>query len=260
MIIIDTTVNNLKINYIKKGEGKSVLIVPGWGTTINTYNTLINSISTYANIYCLDMPGFGNSEEPKEVWNLNKYVDFISEFIESQGIKEIDLIGHSNGGRIIIRMMNRKALNFNVNKIILIGSAGIVHEKNAKQNLRLKILKIGKKILELKPLKKIFPNLIIKCQNKFGSEDYKNASPIMKKSMVELINEDLREELPNIKVPTLLLWGEKDTATPIEDAILMEKLIPNAGLVKFENCSHYVFLERVDQVNKIINTFLNGGK
>ena len=82
----------------------------------------------------------------------------------------------------------------------------------------------------------------------------------MKQSMVKLINEDLREELPNIKVPTLLLWGEKDTATPIEDAILMEKLIPNAGLVKFENCSHYVFLERVEQVNKIINTFLNGGK
>lgn len=157
-------------------------------------------------------------------------------------------------------MMNRKDLKFSVNKIILIGSAGIVHEKSTKQKLKLKILKIGKKILELKPLKKIFPNLITKCQNKFGSADYKNASPIMKQSMVKLVNEDLREELPNIKVPTLLLWGENDTATPIEDAVLMEKLIPNAGLVKFENCSHYVFLERVEHVNKIINTFLNGGK
>lgn len=260
VIIIETIIDNLRINYIKKGEGKSVLIIPGWGTTINTYNTLINSISTYSNIYCLDMPGYGESEEPKEVWDLNKYVDLILEFIESQGIKEIDLIGHSNGGRIIIRMMNRKALKFNVDKIILIGSAGIVHEKSTKQKLKTKILKIGKRIFELKPLKKIFPNLITKFQNKFGSADYRNASPIMKQSMVKLINEDLREELPNIKVPTLLLWGEKDTATPIEDAILMEKLIPNAGLVKFENCSHYVFLERVEQVNKIINTFLNGGK
>ena len=153
VIIIETIINNLKVNYIKKGEGKTVLIIPGWGTTINTYNTLIDSISSYADIYCLDMPGYGESEEPKEVWDLNKYVDFILEFIESQGIKEIDLIGHSNGGRIIIRMMNRKALKFNVDKIILIGSAGIVHEKSTKQKLKTKILKIGKRIFELKPLK-----------------------------------------------------------------------------------------------------------
>ena len=76
--------------------------------------------------------------------------------------------------------------------------------------------------------------------------------------MVKIINEDLTELLKNIKVPTLLIWGENDTQTPIEDAKLMEKLIPDAGLVSIKDCTHYVFLERWDYISKIINVFIEG--
>ena len=259
MVSIKTNINNLNINYIKKGNGKTVLILPGWGTNINTYMTMINSISTYSTIYCLDMPGFGESEEPNTSWNLDNYVTFVVDFIKNQNIKEVDLIGHSNGGRIIIKLMSQKNLDFKVNKIILIGSAGIVHKKTLSQNLKIKISKFCKKILELKPIKAICPNLISKLKNSFGSEDYRNASSVMKQTLVQLIEEDLRELLPNISVPTLLIWGENDTATPISDGEIMEKLIPDVGLIKIENCSHYVFLERPEYVHKIISTFLNGG-
>ena len=74
MTKIETYIDNLKINYIKKGSGKTVLIIPGWGTVINTYTTLLNSISTYANVLCLDMPGFGESNEPPKSWNLDDYI------------------------------------------------------------------------------------------------------------------------------------------------------------------------------------------
>ena len=150
-------------------------------------------------------------------------------------------------------------LNFKVTKIILIGSAGIVHQKSLFQKTKIGICKFGKKVLESKPFKAVFPNLISKLKNHIGSEDYKNASPIMKQTLVQLVNEDLQELLPNINVPTLLIWGTLDTATPISDAEIMEKLIPDSGLVRIENCTHYVFLERTDYVNKIIYTFLTGG-
>lgn len=259
MIYIKTIIDDLNINYIKKGTGKVVLILPGWGTTINTYMSLINSISTYSSVYCLDMPGFGNSQEPNTSWNLDNYVTFIINFIKNQNIKELDLIGHSNGGRIIIKLMNRLDLEFKVNKIILIGSAGIVHKKSLYQKFRIKTFKFCKKILELKPIQTVFPNALLKLKNHFGSEDYRNASPIMKQTLVKLVNEDIQDCLPNINVPSLLIWGANDTATPISDGEIMEKLIPDAGLIKIENCSHYVFLERVDYVNKIISTFLRGG-
>lgn len=259
MIFIKTDIHNLNINYIKEGNGKAVLIIPGWGTTINTYQTLINSISTYSCVYCLDMPGFGESEEPSSSWNVDDYVSFIIDFIKEQNIKELDLIGHSNGGRIIIKLMNQTNLNFKVNKIILIGSAGIVHKKSLSQRLRVKCFKLGKKILGFKPIITLFPDLLEKFKNSFGSADYKNASPIMRQTLVKLVNDDLREFLPNINAPTLLIWGTNDTATPISDAEIMEKLIPDAGLVKIQNCSHYVFLEQAAYINKIIYTFLNGG-
>ena len=60
---------------------------------------MINSIAEYRKVYCLDMPGFGKSEEPKIAWDLNNYMEFIIKFIESQQIKELDIIGHSNGGK-----------------------------------------------------------------------------------------------------------------------------------------------------------------
>lgn len=96
-------------------------------------------------------------------------------------------------------------------------------------------------------------------KNHFGSEDYRNSTPIMRETMVRLINEDMTNLLSNIKLPTLLIWGENDTATPIEDAVLMNDLIPNSKLVKLENCSHYVFLEKLDYVGQVIKDFFAGG-
>lgn len=253
-----TVIDNLKINFIKKGSGKSILILPGWGTTIDTYKTLINEISKYACVYCLDMPGFGGSDQPYNSWNIDDYVSFVTKFIQSQNIKELDLIGHSNGGRIIIKLLSNKKIDFKVNKAILIGSAGIVHKKNFPYIIKFKIFKLFKNFLELKPIKKMFPNLLSQFKNHFGSEDYRNASPVMKETIVKLVNDDLTEYLPNINVPTLLIWGELDTATPISDGEIMKKLIPDAGLIRIKNCSHYVFLENPTYVNKIIYTFLNG--
>lgn len=257
--MIKINIENLNINYIKKGMGNPTLIIPGWGTTIDTYLSLINSVSAYSTVYCLDMPGFGESQQPNFSWNLDNYVDFVIKFIESQNIKEIDLIGHSNGGRIIIKLTNRRNLKFKINKIILIGSAGIVHKKSLTVKLRIYTYKFCKRILQFKPIKKLFPNALSKLKNIFGSEDYKNASPILKQSLVKLINEELRFYLPNINAPTLLIWGENDTATPLSDAKIMEKLIPDAGLVSIKNCSHYVFIENAVYVNTIISNFLNGG-
>ena len=264
VIFINIKIENLDVNYEEYGNvgenGKVAIILPGWGTTIDVYRNMMNAIASYTKVITLDMPGFGKSEMPKEEWNCDKYIDFIEEFIRKKEIKELDLIGHSNGGRIIIKMMSRPNLGFKVGKIILIGSAGIVHKKPLKVRLKVRVYKLGKKVLGNKVVRKIFPNALEKFQKNAGSDDYKNSPPILKKSMVMLINEDMREYLPNIKVPTLLLWGENDTATPIEDAKLMEKMIPDAGLVKVAGCSHYVFLEQPVYINRIIKTFLGGNK
>lgn len=249
-------IDGLEINYIVKGEGNPIFLLQGWGTNIDIYNALINGMSTYSKVYALDLPGFGNSSEPKESWNLDQYVDFIIKFIHKFDIKELDLLGHSFGGRIIIKLLNRKDLDFKINKVILIGSAGIKHNLSFSQKIKVKIFKIGKIISKNKLVSKIFGKRIEHYKQNAGSEDYRNATPIMKECMVKTINEDLTNLLPNIAQETLLIWGEKDDATPLSDGILMSKLIKGSGLVEIKGASHYVFLEKPGYVNSIIESFL----
>ena len=73
--------------------------------------------------------------------------------------------------------------------------------------------------------------------------------------MSKCVNEDLKHVMPKIKAPTLLVWGVEDTATPLSDAKIMEKLIPDAGLVAFDNCGHYSFLDNPIGFKAVIKSF-----
>lgn len=101
------------------------------------------------------------------------------------------------------------------------------------------------------------PNALDNLRKKNGSADYNAASPIMRQCLVKVVNEDLTPLISNIKASTLLIWGEKDDATPLSDGQLMEKLIPDAGLVVLENSGHYAFLEQGVRFCRIISSFFN---
>ncbi|MDE5827850.1 MAG: alpha/beta hydrolase, partial [Duncaniella sp.] len=91
---------------------------------------------------------------------------------------------------------------------------------------------------------------------KAGSSDYASASPMMRRILSKVVNEDLTDRLDKIKAPTLLVWGENDTATPLKDAKKMEGLIPDAGLVSFPGCGHYSFLDNPGQFAAVLRSFL----
>lgn len=106
---------------------------------------------------------------------------------------------------------------------------------------------------------KLFPDALNRFQKKFGSADYAAASPVMRGSLVKAVNEDLEPLLPQITAETLLIWGDKDTATPLSDGRKMEKQIKGSGLVVFSGAGHYSFLEQPYLFAKVIKSFLNIG-
>lgn len=255
-----TTIDGIKVNYEIKGEGEPVLLLHGWGSNIKLFDGLISLISKKYTAVALDMPGFGESEEPKEPWCVDDYVSFILKFINFLGFKKLILLGHSFGGRVIIKMMSKQNLPFDVSKIILTGSAGIKPKKTPKQKAKLFAYKITKGILNSAPIKKAFPEALENLRRKSGSADYNSATPTMRATLVRVVNEDLTHLLGAISAPTLLIWGKNDTATPICDGELMEKLIPGSGLVKIDNAGHYSFLEQPYVFGKVISSFLNIGE
>ena len=160
------------------------------------------------------------------------------------------LIGHSNGGRIIINAVGRGIVN--PKKIILIDSAGLKPKRSLKYYIKVSIFKFGKIILNLIPSKE----LRSKIRGKVGSSDYKSSPEVLKDTMNIILNEDQRVLLPNIKVPTLLIWGSLDTATPISDAKEIEKAIPDCGLVEYKNGTHFSYLENIENCKLVLNEFL----
>jgi len=200
----------------------------------------------------LTFHGFGESDEPKTAWDVDKYTDLVEKFIEKMGITKLSLLGHSFVGRVIIKLCSRENLKFEIDKIVLVDSAGIKH--TPKKTIKQRIYKITFPVI-----KKISPSLLNKIKTKVGSRDYRNATPMMRDILVKVVNEDLTELIPNIQSPTLLIWGENDTATPYSDAEYIKDHVRDAGIVKIENAGHFSFLENPYLVNKVLESFLKKG-
>lgn len=254
---MNMTIDNIDINYIVEGEGPAIVMLHGWGSNLTLFNGMIKHLAPHYKVYALDMPGFGKSAEPHEPWSVDDYANFVIKFIKEMGITDTILLGHSFGGKTIIKLVNKPDLGFNVNKLILMGSAGVRPKKTLKQKIKIRVYKIGKAFLKFKPIHFLYPQALENLQARSGSADYRAASPMMKQTFVKVVNEHLEEYLPNIKQPTLLVWGKEDTATPLSDGKYMEEHIPDAGLVALDNAGHYVFLDQAYTVCKVLDSFLN---
>lgn len=249
-------IDNVNVHYKASGEGKDVLLLHGWGTNLDTFASVHSLLEKNFRVYSIDFPGFGESEEPKEPWDVGKYTEFLAKFIEKQGITNPILIGHSFGCRVITKY----AHNHDVHKIIFTGGAGIKPKRKLDYYIKVYTYKFVKKLLDLPILNRYKEDILTKWKGKVGSSDYKQASPVMQQSLSKVVNEDLREYMPHIHAPTLLVWGDQDTATPLEDGKLMEELFPDAGLVVLENSGHYAFLEQNKRFLLIVDNFLEKDK
>lgn len=251
-------INGWNINYEVCGEGKPVILLHGWLATLETMRPLANNLCKNFKVYLVDVIGFGKSDLPEHPLNTNDFGDFLASFVKELKIENPILIGHSNGGRTIINAVGRGVVS--PKKIVLIDSAGLKPKRSLKYYLKVTFYKIGKFILNLLPNTKKIKEFKEKLRNNVGSSDYKASSPVLKETMKIILNEDQSYLLPKITVPTLLIWGSLDTATPITDAKKMEKLIPDCGLVEYTGSTHYSYLENINNVNTVLNEFFKNDK
>ncbi len=258
---MDKNIKSLKTGYVVAGEEnvEYLFIFHGWGSKKEVHKSMIDVLSLKYKVVAVDLPGFGESEEPKEPWTVSDYTDFCIKFIESFNPKKVILLGHSFGCRVIIKMANQANLPFEIDKIIFTGGAGIKPKRPLKYYVKVYTYKFCKKVLSLKPVKTMFPDAIEKYSKNKGSEDYKNSSAIMKQTLTNTVNEDLTPLLKNISVETLLIWGENDSATPLADGQKMEKEIKNSGLVTLKNAGHFAFLDQQYTFNEVLKSFLKIG-
>lgn len=248
---MEITLNNKKINYDIEGDGKPIILLHGWLASLETMKPLQKHLSKYFKVYNVDIIGFGKSDLPSNPLNTDDFGDFLNDFIKELKIENPILIGHSHGGRTIINYAGRNLGK--INKIVLIDSAGVKPKRSFSYYIRVYLYKFVKNLVRLLP--KRCGNLREKALSKFGSDDYKNSPEVLRKTMNIILNEDQQKIMSNIKVPTLLIWGDKDTATPIQDAKKMEKLIPNSGIAVLEGAGHFSYIDKLGQCLLILDEF-----
>ena len=238
-------IHNLDVNYEQYGnkKGFDVVLLHGWGQNIEMMRPLGNPLSKNYYITIVDLPGHGLSEIPNEVLTLYDYVEIVKELLDSLNIKNPILVGHSFGGKISLIYASK----YNVDKLILFGSP--YKKEITKLSFKVKVLKTLKKVPILNKLENF-------AKKHIGSTDYRNASPIMRKILVEHVNLDITDIVKQIKAPTLLVWGTEDSEVPLERAYELEKLIENAGVVEYPGCTHYAYLENLNQTVRVLKNFI----
>ena len=246
-------IEDIKLCYEVAGEGKPVIILHGWGCSKDTVQSITDHISKTHRAYALDMPGFGETPPPSEVFGIEQYTQVVEKFCRKLNIENPILIGHSFGGRISILFSSRNQTS----KVMLVDAAGIVPKRTLKYHIKVRSYKIYKKLLPLFVGKQEAERRIEERRNRSGSADYRAAQGIMRAVFVKIVNEDLKYVMPKIKAPTLMIWGELDTATPLSDARTMEKLIKGSGVAVMKGCGHYSFLDNPRQFFAIVDAFLN---
>lgn len=207
---------------------KKIYILHGWTYSTDKWDQFSSllKMKDFTPVL-LNVPGL--TEKTDKVWTLDDYVEWLKETI---GSEKAIIIGHSNGGRIALAFAARYPEK--LRQLILIDSAGIYHNE---LQIRLKrlifgaIARLGKKVTSSEKLR----SLLYKAARE---SDYKDATPQMRQTMVNLISQDLTPQLSKITTPTLIIWGENDKSTPLSDGKLMHGRIKNSKLVVINDARH----------------------
>jgi pimeloyl-ACP methyl ester carboxylesterase len=260
MVLFELKENKININgidlyYKTAGEGKPFLILHGWGASSFSWIRVIDEMAGKGfKLVIPDLPGFGKTEVPDTVWGVDEYANLIVELIKELRISDFYLLGHSFGGGIALKIATEKSVK--PLKIIFCDAA-IVREERL--NLRQRISKIltltGAKVISKDSRAyTFFEKLAYKLA---GTSDYYRANPLMKKVFKKVVGEDLSHLLPKVNMPCLIIWGEDDQVTPVEDGVLFQQVIDDSELKIIKRARHNPYKTDPVEVSESIIKFLN---
>ena len=218
-------------------ENPTVCFLHGWGRSSQDFY-LISQSYDYINF---DLPGFGKSQEPEISMNPKEYAEYINQFIPNS-VETV--VGHSFGGRVAVHLSGLR----NFEKLILIGVPLI---KKQTSSGKLSMLNFYKSLNRFGILSN---DKIEKIKKKKGSYDYRNSQGIMRENLVKAVNDDLSQELENIKSKVHLIWGSEDKEVPIDIAKEANKKIKKSNLHILEGQGHNPLNSSYVEIVNIINT------
>ena len=245
-------VDALLTHYEQDGAGKPVLLLHGWGDSLEGFAALRAQLAKRYRVIALDLPGFGGTQAPPVAWGLDDYGQFAQAFLRKIALPELwGVIGHSNGGAIAIRAVARDWLQ--TERLVLLAAAGIRGEYKGRNRAYRLVAKTGK--AAVKPLPKAMQNRLRKKLYKTIGSDMLVVEHLQE-TFKRVVTDDVRDDAAKITVPTLLIYGEADAQAPVWYGQRYHELIADSTLEILPGTDHFVHLERPVVVQKAIERFL----
>lgn len=238
----------------ERGDGSPVLLLHGWGTSAELFAPIFDGLQGGHRLIAPDLPGFGDTDAPAQPWSVHDYAAWVVALLDRLGVTQCDVIGHSNGGRIGIVLAAEHPER--VRRLVLTDSSGIRPRHGLRYRYRVATYKALRRAQHATLVPRALRDAARRRADRRGSDDFRAASGTMRATLVRLVNEDLTPVLPRVAAPTLLIWGDRDADTPLHDARVMERLIPDAGLVVFEGAGHFAYLEQAARFCTVVDVFL----
>lgn len=249
---MNIVVDDLLAHYEVQGSGRTVLLLHGWGDSLVGLSGLAKDLAAHFQVISLDLPGFGTTQPPAAVWNLDNYAAYVQHFLTKINASPYAIVGHSNGGALAIRGLAIGALS--TKKLVLIAASGIRSGQSAKR-LALKVVaKTGNAATIWLP-KQARQKLRKKLYGAAGSDLL--VVEHLQETFKQTVRQDVQADAAQLKLPTLLIFGNQDRAVPIADGHTYKKLITNSQLEIISGASHFVHLDEPTQVASLIKEFLS---
>jgi len=245
-------INGIKINYRIIGEGKPFLISHGWGSCSDKWQRVGDLLAQKGlKVIIPDLPGFGQSEKPKNAWDIDDYCDFVEEFTKALGLDKFYLLGHSFGGALALKLALKTPDK--IEKLFLV-YASFQRRKKLKKRFFWALARIAN-IFSFLPffsyLRKGFYRFFLKS-------DYPSTQGIMRQSYLKIIKQDLSDILEKIPIPAIIIWGDKDNITPLRQGQLLKEKIKNSQLEIISGVGHNLHLEAPEELAETIWFNLRG--
>ena len=248
---MQVVVDSLLTQYVREGTGKTVIILHGWGDNSKSWLSFHKALAQTYDVVILDLPGFGDSQTPNTAWGINDYASFVGAFLKKLNIKPYAIIGHSNGCAIAIRGLSKKYLH--AERLVLLDSAGIRNVyKGRKKALRI-ITKTGK-LVTLPLPHKARKWLRQKVYKTIGSDML--VAERLQETFKRVVTDDIQADAATLELPTVLIYGENDLATPVQYGRMLHNLISHSTLEVIPGAEHFVHLEKPEIVLKLVRSFL----
>jgi len=249
-------VGKLDIHYLTGGCGDPLVVIHGGGSGAEGWLQNVTELGEHYRIYAPDLPGFGHSQPMDGDHSMSEFVQFLEDFTHSLGLNRFHLVGHSIGGGIALHY----ALKFpyKIGKLVLVSSMCLGKEVA----LWIRVLSsfffrpLGVAVVAILKAIKRLVNWV------YAPLKFINPLPQTRidlgKSIATLEEQAtaLLDQLSQLIMPTLLVWGAKDSIVPVSNAYAAARLIPDCQLHIFEGCGHSVYKQKVQEFSHLLTKFL----